>query len=1047
MSHSHLSSHTSNVNERKIFEQQSMLNSLNSESLLTETDRLTSHQSEKKSLNSTDTSQKSMKTEDTAQNSSICDLISNSLTKSLSCSQSSMSVKKFINMMMILTESDLHTSDDKTDIDRNKVKFTEQTDVNSDHEALILTALKLNVVKQTFSDELSFKSLSDSVIHNKLTSAAEQSSTFSCISLSIKLSRTWSISKEFNKSENDNSNDQSLIRSRQQWRFHDSLTAENESALLNITSVMSEFSVKQFINVLNESWFSQNAELQNEHVDEKINDMYINLKLTCWSLTLTLTDDSRVELLTFHLLRFEEFQNELVLTQIIFINWTDFISFFKCESDKLKAQNVTHIFFELHIELKLHQLFTVYWMLMKRIEENEKDFIMNKQELDKTLTAIVMMIVQHLISMTQQKMMIDHENEDNSCHLSLKQSQLSDAVCLSNSFFFSCLCLKKNKTSSLHIKHRSVLIVILTKLIFNWVREFEKFINVTVTFRHSDQFINMTLLVTHNNTKTDHCSHLESFWQLILNINSDFNDISLFMYSNYKVNHILILMTLQFYKANIEDILHVNVTSLRSIRDKSFWSHQISQYEDWIHWSNIVYNEMHEIKSMLSQFMQLMLSCKRNSYTWFMMRTLFKMFTLNLQSFFSIIDQDVQNLKCFSKQQLMNLNRAFQENAHSSSDLRTLTALSKTLEKFWVTFEQFMICCLIFIRWFNQTIVKLSSHYQENISMMILFEYKTFFTRLKMRQNINIHNRMFRENKQTLNIKKLTFNFVFQSSYMHQLCMSATCSHLTQLCVKHKLQLTMNEYRSHSWIQKSQQSLYYQNISDIVWSSVKFSKLKKIIIQKMQSCKISWMKKIVILSVFSVAVICVKHISKLFSLILSFITNSTSNVQLFFFWLQWLQKYHLNVKFIILHLYMKINKCQNLIDTFQTNNEHMIIIETIDIMKIEMTLIHVITLILLKSDYTLKKKKQIYFCNYWIDQNCSTHTYHLILTNFWMKQLILNKQKKCALMQKKTMKCINDNMKKSIRVKQKKTELCINNDMKMSVRVDLTLSTQIIDLN
>ena len=178
----------------------------------------------------------------------------------------------------------------------------------------------------------------------------------------------------------------------------------------------------------------------------------------------------------------------------------------------------------------------------------------------------------------------------------------------------------------------------------------------------------------------------------------------------------------------------------------------------------------------------------------------------------------------------MNLNRAFQENACSSSDSRTLTVLSKTLKKFWVTLEQFMIHCLIFIRWFNQTIVKLLLHYWKNILMTILSEYKTFFARLKTRQNINICNKMFRESKQTLNIKKLTFNFVFQSSYMHQLHMSATCSHLTQLCVKHKLQLTMNEYRSHSWIQKSQQSLYYQNISDIIWSSVKFSKLKKIIV-------------------------------------------------------------------------------------------------------------------------------------------------------------------------------------------------------------------------
>ena len=135
----------------------------------------------------------------------------------------------------------------------------------------------------------------------------------------------------------------------------------------------------------------------------------------------------------------------------------------------------------------------------------------------------------------------------------------------------------------------------------------------------------------------------------------------------------------------------------------------------------------------------------------------------------------------------------------------------------------------------------------------------------------------------------------------------------------------------------------------------------------MQLHKISWMKKIVILSVFSVAVICMKHVSKLFSLTLLFMTNSTSNIQLFFFWLQWLQKYHLNIKFITLHLYMKINKHQNLINMFQINNEHMIIIRTTDIMRIEMTLICVITLILLKLNYTLKKKKQIYFCNYWID--------------------------------------------------------------------------------
>src|SRR5690625_1940844 len=106
-------------------------------------------------------------------------------------------------------------------------------------------------------------------------------------------------------------------------------------------------------------------------------------------------------------------------------------------------------------------------MLMKRIEENEEDFVANEQELDKTLIAIATMIVQRLISMTQQKMMIDRENEDDSRHLSLKQSQLSDAVCLSDSFLFSCLCLKKNKTSFLHIKRELVLIVTSTKLILN----------------------------------------------------------------------------------------------------------------------------------------------------------------------------------------------------------------------------------------------------------------------------------------------------------------------------------------------------------------------------------------------------------------------------------------------------------------------------------------------------------------------------------------------------------------------------------------------------
>ena len=320
LSHLHLSSHTSDVNERKISKQQLMLNSLNSKSLLTETDKLTLHQSEKKSLDSTDTSQKLMKTENTTQNLSICDLIDNLLTKSLSCSQSLTLTKKSINMMMILTESDLHTSDDKTDTERNEVKFIKQTDVDSDYEALILTVLKLDIVRQTFSSESDFRSLLNSVTHNKSTSAAKQSSTFSCISLLIKFSRTWSVSRKFDKSENNNSDDQSSIRLRQQWRFYNSLITENKSALLNTILMMSEFSVKQFINALDESQSFQNVKLQNKHVDKKINDMYINLKLTHWSLTLTFMSNLRAELLTFHLFRFEEFWNELVLTQIVSVN-------------------------------------------------------------------------------------------------------------------------------------------------------------------------------------------------------------------------------------------------------------------------------------------------------------------------------------------------------------------------------------------------------------------------------------------------------------------------------------------------------------------------------------------------------------------------------------------------------------------------------------------------------------------------------------------------------------------------------------------------------
>ena len=118
-----------------------------------------------------------------------------------------MFMKKSINTMMIFTESDLHTSDDKTDTDRDEVKFTKQINVNSDHEMLTLTVLKLDVVRQTFSDELSFKSLLNSVTHNRLTSAAEQSSTFLCISLLIKLDRTQSVSRESDESENNNLND------------------------------------------------------------------------------------------------------------------------------------------------------------------------------------------------------------------------------------------------------------------------------------------------------------------------------------------------------------------------------------------------------------------------------------------------------------------------------------------------------------------------------------------------------------------------------------------------------------------------------------------------------------------------------------------------------------------------------------------------------------------------------------------------------------------------------------------------------------------------
>ena len=167
-----------------------MLNSLNLKSLFIKTDRLTSYQSEKKSLNLIDTSQKSTEIKDTAQNLSICDLINNLLTKSFSCSQSLIFTKKFINTITVFTESDLHTSDDKTDINKNKVKFIKQTDVNSDHKALILIVLKLNIVRQTLSSELNFKSLSDFVTHNKSTSAVEQSSTFSHISLSIKFDRT-----------------------------------------------------------------------------------------------------------------------------------------------------------------------------------------------------------------------------------------------------------------------------------------------------------------------------------------------------------------------------------------------------------------------------------------------------------------------------------------------------------------------------------------------------------------------------------------------------------------------------------------------------------------------------------------------------------------------------------------------------------------------------------------------------------------------------------------------------------------------------------------
>lgn len=1046
-SHPHPSPHTPGANEGKIPEQQPVLNPPDSEPLPTEADGSTPHQSGKEPLDSTDTPQKPTETEDTAQNPSTCDPTGNSPTKPPSCPQPSTPAKEPTNATTVPTGSGPHTSDDKADTDRGEVKSTEQAGADPDHEALALAALKLGVVRQTPSGESGSRSLSDSVTHNRPTPAAEQPSTSSRTSLSTKPGRTRPVSRESDESEDDDPDDQPPTRPRRQRRSHDSLTAEDEPAPLDATPAMSEFSVERFINALGESRPPQNAELQNEHVDEEVNDMYVNPKPARWSLAPAPTGDPRAESLTFHLLRFEEFRNELVLTQIASVNWTDFTSFFKREPDELKAQDATHILPGLHVGLKPHQLFAVYWMLVKGIEENGGGFIADEQGLGKTLTAIATMVVQRLISMAQQEVVIDRENGDDSRHLSLEQSQLPDAVCPSDPFPFPCPCLKKNKTSSLHIKRGPVLIVAPAKLVPNWVGEFEKFIDATATFGHSDRPIDMTLLVAHNDTKADHCPRLGSSWQSVLNANPDPDDASLFTYSNYEVNRVLILTTLQSYKANVEDILHVNVTPPRPARGKGSRSHQIPQYEDRVHWSNVVYDEAHEVKSMSSQSMQLMLGLKGNPYAWFMTGTPFEVSALDLQSFFSVVGRDVQNPKRPSKQQLVDLDRAFRENARSSSDPRTLAALGKALEKFRVALGQFMIRRLVSTRWFNQAIVKLPPHYREDIPTTIPSGYETFFARLETRQDIDIRNRMSRGGKQTLDTKKLASNFVFRSSYAHQLRMSATCPHLAQLCVEHKLQLTMDEYRSHGWIQKPQQSPYYQNISDIVRSSAKFSKLKEIIVQKMQSRKAGRMEKIVILSAFPVAVICVEHVSKPSPPTPSSVANPTSNVQLFFFRSQWLQKYHPNVKFIALHSYMKVNERQDLVDTFQTDDEHMVIIGTTGIMGTGMTLTRATTLVLLEPDYTLGKEKQAYSRNYRIGQDRPTHAYRLVSTNSRMEQLILNKQKKRALMQKETMERTNDDTKGSARVKQKETELRTNNGTKTSARVDLTLPTQIIDLD
>src|SRR5690625_5420884 len=100
---------------------------------------------------------------------------------------------------------------------------------------------------------------------------------------------------------------------------------------------------------------------------------------------------------------------------------------------------------------------------------------------------------------------------------------------------------------------------------------------------------------------------------------------------------------------------------------------------------------------------------------------------------------------------------------------------------------------------------------------------------------------------------------------------------------------------------------------------------------------------------------------------------------------------------------MKVSERQELVDTFQTDSEHMIIIGTTGIMGTGMTLTRANTLVLLEPDYTLCKEKQSYSRNYRIGQNRSTHAYRLVSTNSRLVQLILDKHKKRALMQTESM--------------------------------------------